>query len=226
MNNPLAPYRHDVPTLPEFLNEDQIAVVQRKEIAEFFGFETRNKYSLHTARGAEIAFAAEQGKGFLAGLARQFFGHWRAFDLHVFGPSREMLLIGAHPFRFFFSRLEVRDARGTYLGAIQKRFAVFSKAFDVEDASGRVLLTVRSPFFRIWTFSFQRDGRELAKIEKKWSGFLTEMFTDADRFLVSFTRDLGPVERALVTMAALYVDLMYFEEKASGGSNLLGAITD
>ena len=192
----------------------EIMIVQRRELAELFGIETRNKYSIE-ANGAPFAFAAEQGKGGLAFLARMFVGHRRTFEIHFFDNSRQLVLRVVHPFRFMFQRLEVSSAAGRMIGAIQQRFAIFSKRFDVTDATGRLLLSVRSPLWRPWTFSFERDGRELARVEKKWSGMLQEAFTDADRFRVAFeSPELGLDERSLVLAAGIFIDLQYFERKA------------
>jgi uncharacterized protein YxjI len=193
----------------------EIMIVQKRELVELFGIETRNKYSIEV-NGAPFAFAAEQGKGGLAFLARMFFGHWRTFEIHFFDNTRQLVLRALHPFRFLFQRLEVSNAEGRLLGSIQQRFAVFSKRFDVSDAAGRLLLSVKSPLWRPWTFAFQRDGRELARVEKKWSGMLQEAFTDADRFRVAFeSPELNLDERSLVLAAGIFIDLQYFEQKAS-----------
>jgi len=192
----------------------EIHVVQKKELAELFGFESRNKYSIEVD-GQQLLFAAEQGKGGLALLARQFLGHFRSFEIHFFDTARSLVFRAVHPFRFFFQRLEVALADGRPLGAIQQRFAFFSKRFDVLDPSGQTLLRVSSPFYRPWTFAFQRNEAEVARVEKKWSGLLGEAFTDADRFRVLYSApDLRPDERALVLAAALFIDLQYFERKA------------
>src|SRR6478752_4271537 len=104
----------------------ELMILQKRELAELFGIETRNKYSIE-AGGAPFAFAAEQGKGGLAFLARMFFGHWRTFEIHFFDEARQLVLRAVHPFRFLFQRLEVFAADGRMLGAIQQRFSVFSK---------------------------------------------------------------------------------------------------
>lgn len=192
----------------------ELQVVQRKELAELFGFETRNKYAIE-ADGVPVAFAAEQGKGAGALVARYFLGHYRRFEIHFFDAERNLTFRAIHPFRWFFKRLEVVDASGRSIGAIQQRFAILSKRFDVQDAAGNVVLSVSSPLWRPWTFAFTRSGGELARIEKKWAGLLSEAFTDGDRFRVVYSSwDLGVDERVLVLAAAIFVDLMYFEQKA------------
>ncbi len=192
---------------------NELFVVQRRELAELFGFETRNKYSIELG-DTQLAFAAEQGKGGLAFLARQFFGHWRRFEVAFFDSLRSPLMRATQPFRWFFQRLEVALESGRPLGALQQRFGLLHKRFDVLDPSGRVSMQVASPFWRPWTFSFQRDGREVARIEKKWSGLLREAFTDSDRFRIAFIEPLGLDDRLLLLAAAIFVDLRYFEHKA------------
>jgi uncharacterized protein YxjI len=193
----------------------ELYVRQQRELAELFGFETRNKYAITTTDRQQVAFAAEQQKGLLGAILRQTLGHWRSFDIVFFGADRQPLFRATHPFRFFFQRLEVFGPDGRLLGALQQRFAFFTKRFDVEDASGNVLLEMRSGLFKLWTFPFYRANAEVAVIEKKWSGAFNELFTDKDNFRVRFVSPgLSADERLLVLAAALFVDLQYFEKKA------------
>lgn len=192
-----------------------VRVRQKRELAELIGFESRNKYVIQTESGQELAFCAEQGKGFLATLARYFVGHWRSFELHFFDTQRRPLYVAHNPFRFFFSRLELRTDRGELVGALQRRFGILSKKFDMEDAQGQVLMSVSSPLWRPWTFAFEKNGQPVALIEKKWSGLLREAFTDADNLGVSFqSLSLGPRERLLLVASAIFIDLIWFERKA------------
>jgi uncharacterized protein YxjI len=191
---------------------NRILVKQVHELGEWIGFETRNKYQITDEKGHPIGFAAEQQKGILGFLLRQYLGHWRTFEVHFFTPDRRIALVGRHPFRWFFERIELWDADGSSLGAIQKRFALFSKKFDVEDARGGVLLQVSSPIWRVWTFVFLRRGREAARVTKKWSGLLSEAFTDKDHFLIEFKdAEMETTERRLVMASAVFIDLLYFE---------------
>ena len=193
---------------------DRLLVKQVHEVAEWFGFETRNKYEIHDERGSAVGFAAEQQKGILGFILRQYLGHWRKFDVHFFTPDRKLALVGHHPFRWFFERIELRDTSGKYIGAIQKRFSILTKRFDVENARGMTIMEVSSPIWKIWTFTFMHQGREVASVKKKWSGILSEAFTDKDNFLVEFTdRSMSESERTIVMASAVFIDLLYFERK-------------
>jgi uncharacterized protein YxjI len=193
----------------------QLFVRQHREVWEWLaGLETRNKYLVTDGAGAPVAWAAEQQRGLLGFALRQLLGHFRRFELQVFDPGRAPALRVVHPFRWFLKRLEVQDALGRAVGAVQQRFSLLQKSFDVEDARGRVLLRVRSGLFRPWRFDFERNGREVARVEKRWSGVLAEAFTDRDSFRVTLDPALGDDERLLVLAAAIFVDLRYFERKA------------
>jgi uncharacterized protein YxjI len=190
-------------------------VAQKRELAELFGFETRNKYAIQTEAGESVGFAAEQQKGIFGFLFRQWLGHWRSFDILVYDDARQLLLRVHHPFRFLFQRLEVTTAGGEFLGAIQQRFAILSKRFDIEGANGAPRFEVSSPLWRIWTFAIEKAGEQVALVQKRWGGFLTEAFTDKDRFRIELTgTGLSSADRFLVLAAALFIDLIYFEKKA------------
>ncbi len=203
-----------VPLLP-LAGISSLILRQRTEIAELFGFETRNKYEISDHNGLTIGFAAEQSRSLLGFIFRQLFGHWRRFDILIFTPQRQPVYRARNRFRIWFTRIEVAHVSGAPLGAIQKRFSLFSKKFDIEDSQGRIQLTVRSPFWKIWTFPVSSNGIERAVIRKKWSGALTEILLDKDRFRIDFTdASLTQDHRALLLVAALFIDLEYFESKA------------
>ncbi len=193
---------------------NKLRVHQVHEFAELLGFETRNKYQILTESGQMLAFAAEQQKGLWNLLVRQYLGHWRKFDVLFFNPNREIILVCHHPFRWFFERIEVRDSDGKLFGAIQKRFAIFTKRFDVENERGLVIMEVASPLWKIWSFVFKTHGKATAKVTKNWSGILSEAFTDKDNFTVEYTdTSLSENEKKLVMVSSVFIDLLYFENK-------------
>jgi uncharacterized protein YxjI len=197
-------------------SHQRLKIRQRMEMAEFLGFETRNKYEICDDQGTVIGFCAEQGKGFLGLFFRSMLGHWRSFEVHVFNADRQAVLLCRHPFRFIFQRFEVYTRDGKFLGALQQRFSVLWKRFDLEDASGSTVLKMSSPFWRLWTFPFFRGSVEVARISKRWGGLLKEAMTDSDQFDVEFLQNSIPKDlRPVILCSAVFVDLQYFEKKAN-----------
>ena len=196
-------------------NHKAVLVHQRLELGEWFGFETRNKYEILDKHLQPLGYAAEQGRGILQQILRQFFGHWRRFEIHFFDSQRMPTLRAVHPFRWYFQRLEVEDVDGKHLGIIEKRFAFFHKSFRIIAPNEQVLFEVASPFWRLWTFVFRRQESEVATVSKRWTGLFAEAFTDKDKFLVDYTDpSLTEQERNLLLVAALHIDLQYFEKLA------------
>lgn len=202
------------PLVTELMNASLLRIQQRKELGELFGFETRNKYEIGDSSGQPIGFAAEQAKGLMGSIGRQFLGHWRTFDVMIFDVNRAPVLRAHHPFRWIFQRLELFDSRGKLVGSVQQRFAILSKRFAVMDSNGGVLCEVNSPLWRPWTFAFERKGRPVGCVRKKWSGLIKESIMDADNFEVEFTAGTALGLRALILAAAFLIDLVYFEKKA------------
>jgi uncharacterized protein YxjI len=193
----------------------KILVHQRLELGEFLGFETRNKYEILDQNLRPLGFAAEQGKGGLDFILRYFFGHWRSFEIFFFDENRQVILRARHPFRWYFERLEVETMAGQKLGIIEKKFSFFHKRFHIIAPNERILFEVKSPFWRIWTFVFKRQENAMATVSKRWTGLLSEAFTDKDKFLVDYQDPmLNEQERNLLLAAAVYIDLMYFEKRA------------
>ncbi|MBI4606804.1 MAG: scramblase [Planctomycetes bacterium] len=199
----------------------KILVRQTKEWGEILiGFESRNRFEVLDEDGQVLGYAAEEAGGFTAVLLRNLLGHCRAATVHVYGPGGEELGRGVKPFRFFFHRMEVFEG-GRKIGAVQRRFSVLHRKFTVEDASGQEVLTLLSPFLRIWTFKLLAEGQEVGRISKRWGGLLKEMFTDADVFGVEFTHPRLPQEvKKLLLVAVFLVDFTCFENNQGRGSLL------
>ncbi len=198
-------------------NHTQIFVKQRRELAELFGFETRNKYEIYDSQKNVIGYAAEQQKGFLGFLLRQLLGHWRSFELHFFDAQRQQILVSKHPFRWIFQEFEIVNQQGVTIGSVKQRFGILKKKFDVHNQHGDVIYEMRSGFFQFWTFPFfDRQGHMAALIQKKWSGALKEIFMDADNFNVEFKNaNLSENERLIILVCSVFTDLQYFERKAN-----------
>lgn len=198
------------------LQSNQLIVVQKRELAELFGFETRNKYEIYNESKQLVGYCAEQQKGLLGFFLRQLLGHWRSFDLHFYDTNRKEVLYAKHPFRFIFQELHVFNSDHKLIGFAKQRFGILTKKFDVFNDNSQRIFLMRSGFFRFWTFPLKDvNGTERALIQKKWSGMLKEIFFDADNFVVTFKDPtLTQNERLLILALSVFTDLQYFERKA------------
>lgn len=188
---------------------ESLVVRQQKEWGEIVtGFETRNRYSVHDASGAQVYFAAEEGSM----LARLALKVMRPFSIHILSSGGKEVLRGDKPFRFYFHEMSVHTPEGRFIGKIKREFALLQRNFTVTDAQGSEVYSISGPFFHPWTFKVLSGGMEAGKILKNWSGMLKEAFSDADNFSVEFPAGADADRKALLLAALFLIDIIYFEK--------------
>lgn len=201
-----------------FEGSHRLSVRQRKRWLEILtSLDARNTYVVYDDGGNPVLNVQEQGKGFGNLLKRLFLASLRPFTSHVEDlRSQKQVLALRRPFRFYFHRLEVKDADGNLVGAIQRRWTWFRRKYTVEGANGQEVALLFGPFFRPWTFQIRlpgNDAEEVGLIQKKWSGLAKELFTQADNFWVEMTQVTDPQLRALLFAATVLIDAVHFERK-------------
>jgi len=188
-----------------------LVVNQKKEWGEIAtGFETRNKYAISDVSGQPLYLAAEEAG---STLLRWFLKAQRPFTIAVLRQDGQPVLRVNRPFRFYFHRVEVVDAQGQSLGAIERRFAFLRRIYSVLDPSGTEIFQLYGPILHPWTFQIKKEDVEYGQLTKKWSGLLKEGFTDADNFGVIFPREWDVKLKALFLGAVFLIDFAHFENR-------------
>jgi uncharacterized protein YxjI len=196
-----------------FAAYQKLTVRQRKKWMEILlSFEMKNSYDVYDDTGMPVLRVRELGQGFMSFLKRVFLGPIRPFDAQVSDlGTDDVVLELKRPFRFIFHRLEVRSPSGELLGAIQKKWSWVRRIYEIEDAQGQVIGTLFGPFWKPWTFEIRKGEQTLGAIRKRWSGLLTEAFTDADNFGVELGGLDDPNLKALAFAATVLIDVVHFE---------------
>ena len=201
----------------DLTDHSELMIKQQVEHLEAFtGFETANRYRVMTPQGDTLLYAHEES-GWLSRFILR--GH-RPLTLHVMDGDSKPLLSASRGFFWFFSHLHVSDGTGRGLGSLRRRFAILKRRFTLEDAGGRPAGEVAGPIFKPNTFMVYRQGSEVARVTKQWSGLLKEAFTDADTFRLELrNREMDRDYSLLMLATALAIDLDFFE---SGGGVSIG----
>jgi uncharacterized protein YxjI len=191
----------------------RLAVRQNKEWGEILtGFETKNSYTVMDSTGRDLYVAAEESG---STLLRIFLKALRPFRVHILSTDGKPLMELSRPFRFYFHRLDIYDKGGRHLGTVQRRFSILRRIYSVLDKNGQELFQLFGPLLHPWTFNVRKNGRELGKITKKWSGLMKEGFTDADNFGVIFSSRLNVDQKSLLLGAVFLIDFVHFENKGN-----------
>jgi uncharacterized protein YxjI len=204
-------------------SSSKLFVQQRKEWAEILiDWETANKYAVLDEQKRQIGYIAERSDGFWTHVKRWFLRSHRGFRIEVLGPAGERVLTLTRAFFWFFSDLLVLGPEGARHGEVRRRFGILRRKYDLVDETGRTFARIASPIWRIWTFAVRDEsGTERAVISKKWGGALTEIFTDADTYMVDFgDHPWSEGQRAVIFAAAISVDFDFFENNQGRGGLL------
>ena len=195
--------------MPATLLERKTFVVEQKR--KFF--ELRNRYRIFDESGTEIGTVEQVKQSALAVLGRF------ATDLDVALPTHlelsdsdgEPVLTMDKP--WFRMTFEVSRPDGTALGSIAKRIRLGKARFTITDVTGNDIGEVRAENWRAKDFSvLDHAGNEVARANKKWRGLATEMFTDADTYVVSLEPYATEPMRSLALAASLAIDVILKEK--------------
>ncbi|KAF0306203.1 Phospholipid scramblase 2 [Amphibalanus amphitrite] len=211
------------PGLEPLVPLDRLLVKQQLELWEAVtGWETNNRYTVHTAEGAAPLFrAAERSSCWL----RLCCGPLRALQLLVLDEQRREVLHLRRPLRCTgccspccMQRLEVSAADGRPLGAVTEQRACLRPHLTLHRPDGELALTVRGPRCPLalcrdvkFTVESADGSQQLGTITKQWGGLARELLTDADTLELTFPVGLDAELKALLLGALFLVDYMYFE---------------
>jgi uncharacterized protein YxjI len=194
-------------------------IKQVKEWAEILvGVETKNKYEIYNNQKQKLGFAAELGKGLWSLMVRNILRSHRPIELNIWNNQQEIVFSIKRPFFWFFSELTISDAQGEVIGIAHRRFSLINKKYDLVDNRGRLVASIKSPFWRLWRFPvLTPQGQDWGLITKKWGGALKEIFTDTDSFKIDFPTSASSEEKALILGTAFTIDLDFFEDNVKRG---------
>jgi uncharacterized protein YxjI len=186
------------------LELDRLVISQKAKLIEL-----TNQYTIQDEDGNNVGFIQQEGQSKLRKVLRfvtnvdQFLTH----RLGVYDAMGNKLIEMVRPAKVFKSRLEVSDGGGRKVGEIVQKNVFGKIRFDLVGASGEGLGQIRAENWRAWNFAIvDATEREVARITKKWKGFVRAAFTTADHYVVEVDPSLQGDARLLVVGAAAAVD--------------------
>ncbi|MEX2279768.1 MAG: phospholipid scramblase-related protein [Acidimicrobiia bacterium] len=190
--------------MTDLLSGSTFVIEQKRKL-----FEMRNQYRIFDEAGAEVGKVEQVNQSPLALLARlgTDLDAMLPTTLEVHDAAGQTVLLIRKP--WFRLTLSVSKPDGTVLGSIAKRIRMGKARFTISDTSGSELGEVRAQNWRAKDFVItDQAGNEIAQATKKWRGLATEMFTDADTYVVNFQPYAAEPLRSLGLAAALAIDVI------------------
>jgi uncharacterized protein YxjI len=199
--------------LADFAQHRRLAVRQKRRWLEvLLNWEAKNSYGVYDEEGNHALQVKEEGTGPINIIKRLVLRTARPFHAIVYdNPIPTPLMRLERPFRFIFHRLDVSAADGTALGSIERQWSWLRRIYSVKDARGREVAILFGPILKPWTFEIHIDGVKHGLLQKRWSGFTSELLTDADNFALDLEDVQDPTIRALCFAATVLIDVVHFE---------------
>ncbi|XP_073529153.1 phospholipid scramblase family member 5-like [Phyllobates terribilis] len=217
-----------VPPGLEHLSKIQHIIIHQEVelLGVFLGTEKSNKYEIKDNFGQRLYFAIEEN----IYLNKNLCGPLRPFSMHIANNTGREVITVIRPLRCitccfpcYLQELEVQAPPGTTVGFIVQKWDPLLPKFTVQNESKEDVLKVIGPYltFRclgdvIFEVKTLDEKSIIGKISKYWSGFVNDVFTNADNFGIEFPADLDVKLKAALIGTCFLIDVMYFEQSSDG----------
>lgn len=229
----MAPMAASMPGVPpglEYLTQvNQLIIKQIIELLEVFtGWETNNKYRVFNTMGQQVYYAGEETDLCM----RLCCGPGRGFTIHITDNYGKEVISVKREFKCCAGccwcanadccafELQVEAPPGQVIGYVRQEQSGWKPHYSIRDANHEKVASITGPCcvcnapccgdveFPVMS----ADGlTEIGKVSKQWTGAVSEYFTDADTFSVSFPQDMDVKMKATLFGAVFLIDFMYFE---------------
>ena len=134
------------------------------------------------------------------------------FDVEVRDAAGALLLQVTRGISFFLSSVQVKDGAGRLLGSFEQKLFSIGGAFDVKGPHGELVCALKGKWTG-WDFRFEQQGKQIARVSKKWGGIGKELLTSADNYVLEIEPTLPQNDpaRRLILAAVLCIDLVLKE---------------
>ena len=173
----------------DMLDHSAVIVVREVEMANvLIGFEQQNRYTIRNTAGAVIGHVVEDDGGFGGVLSRQFLRRRRRFAFTATDTEGNVLFRCVRPIKWLInSKILVENNAGDVVGEVRQRWHPVKRKYDMY--LGKDQFAAISGNFLAWEFELlDSEGRTLAMIDRNWSSFGVELFTDAGKYVLHFGR--------------------------------------
>eukprot|EP00898_Chlorokybus_atmophyticus_P003589 jgi/Chlat1/4230/Chrsp27S04248 len=147
------------------------------------GFEHATRYTICDETGQVVGLIAEEQGSIATAVGRQLLARRRPFTSTVMDATGNVIFRVRRPVKLINSRMYVEDPQGTVVGEIMQRWHPIRRKYDMyfnKQQFGSI-----DGGFLTWEFEVQdQHGQPLAVINRNWSNFGRELFTDAGCYVV------------------------------------------
>ena len=176
------------------------------------GFEQANKYTIRAAPGGEVVGYIAEQNSITRAVARNLLRTRRSFRATVLDRHGDTVFVMRRPAYLVSSSIYVEHPDGTPIGEVQMRWHVYRRRYDCYVNKAQ-FARVDSGFLAVDFDMVDEHGAKLASVNKDFTGFAREIFTDARQYVLRLDPSLGVDAMGIVNDQATLADAVHTEQK-------------
>lgn len=220
---------HSDASIAALLQHPSLVISRKVELLNItLGFEQKHQYGIYSPDGQIQAYLVEHDNGMAGVVARQALRTHRPFTASVLDLQGAPLLTIHRPFYFLNSTITCADvAHKKSIGEVHQSWHLWQRNYDLfldKQQFGHVNGGFLAQEFEVR----DESGAQIARVDRNFTGFAREIFTDARQYVVHFDPEPGrpPLtfdQRAVSLALAVSIDFDYFSLH-SGGPGLFSLL--
>lgn len=173
-----------------------------------------NEYKVFNKEGQQIGMVKQMLSGGQTALRLLLNKAMLPFVLHIQDANGTSLVLIKRGWTFWTSKITILDTTGRVLGFIKQKMRLFKPTFKILNPQLQEVGVITGDW-KAWNFDIKdNSGSSIGNINKKWAGVAKELFTTADKYIVSirpeYTHEMNKI---IILSAAITIDMVLKESK-------------
>lgn len=177
-------------------------------------FKFGNVYNIFDGTGENIG-AAKQRMTSGQKVRHILLGKLRAlspFKIEIVNNEEEVFATITRGWTFFKSIVMISDTNDSIIAIVKTKYKFRKPTFVIEDGEGIQIAEITGDW-KAWNFTIDDlDENNVGTITKKWNGALKEIFTTADKYVVTIDSKFAQ-HKTTVLSAAIAMDMLLKNHK-------------
>lgn len=136
------------------------------------------------------------------------------FKLEIKDANGMLMASISRGWTFWMSKIVISSGDNRMIGSVRQKFKLFKPTFKIFNHEERQVAEITGDW-KAWNFVINNENSaQIGTISKKWAGAMKEIFTSADKYVVSLDPSYSNMmNKIIVLSAAITIDMVLKESK-------------
>lgn len=181
------------------------------EKVNYFKFE--NQYQVFNDQGQNIGSINQRLSAGQKALRLLLNKAMLPFRLEIKDSNGILIASISRGWTFWMSKITISSGDNVEIGTVRQKFKLFKPTFMIFNHE-QVQVAEITGDWKAWNFVINSGGSQIGTITKKWAGAMKEIFTSADKYLVTIDPSYSNMmNKIIILSAAITIDMVLKESK-------------